>query len=122
MDGRRSVTVAKPGLGFAGSPQLVATVELEVLRFFFAVFFLNLSQLPKEANSMLMVYQVVVLHEFGKVQGLIDLLFADKGFLGPKRSPAALPSENLSCRSQNQTFFRFFLEERKTIACLSRIR
>ena len=62
---------------------------------------------------MLMVYKVVILHEFGKVQGLIDLLFADKGFLGPKRSPAALPSENLSCRSQNQTFFRFFLERAK---------
>ena len=67
---------------------------------------------------MLMVYKVVILHEFGKVQGLIDLLFADKGFFGPKRSPASLPSENLSCRSQNQTFFRVFLEERKTIACL----
>ena len=30
---------------------------------------------------MLMVYKVVILHEFGKVQGLIDLLLRTKVFL-----------------------------------------
>ena len=61
---------------------------------------------------MLMMYEVVILHEFGKVQGLSTSFLRTRLF-GPKRSPASLPSKISLAVAKTRPFAGFFLKSVK---------